>query len=75
MKGVFDLRVKGKGCTGDPVFRLNEVLRSRRRRITLLADPSTLPLPVITLLAGKKGYVVDSYELREGTLKVILVRA
>ncbi len=74
MEGVIDLRVKGKGCTGDPVFRLNEVLGSGRRKLTLLTDPNDLPLAVIKLLAVKKGYVVKEHELSEGVLKVILIK-
>ena len=71
---VIDLRVRGKGCSGDPVFRLNSILSRGDDELILLTDPIKLPLEVVTLMAKRKGYVLVSHEESGGSLKVVLKR-
>jgi len=70
---LIDLRVRGKGCTGDPVYRLNNVLSKGLKEIELVVDPSKLPLAVISLIAKRKGYAVVGHRAEGGFLHVILV--
>jgi hypothetical protein len=70
---VIDLRVKGKGCTGDPVYRLNNVLGKGFKEVELIVDPSKLPLAVVSLVAKRKGYSVVRHEVEGGSLRVTLI--
>lgn len=72
---VVDLRTRRKGCTGDPVFRLNKVLSKGDPELILLTDPAKLPLEVVSLLAKRKGYSVVKHEQNEGHLKIFLKKS
>ncbi len=67
-----DLRVKGKGCTGDPVYRLNAELGKGYDELELLTNPIKLPLAVVSLIAKRKGYVIVEHSTSEDSLRVVL---
>ncbi len=69
---IIDLRKKGKGCTGDPVYRLSEALNKVREDVEVLADPTTLPMEVVSLVAKIRGFVIVSHEETDGYLRILL---
>lgn len=71
---TLDLRMKKKGCTGDPIYRLSDALSKEPDKVIVLADPESLPLEVVSLIARVKGYTIVEHKTSKEGLRITIIK-
>jgi len=72
---VVNLTYREPGCTGHPIIRLNNVLKSlKESEVLLMVNPDDIPVKVIELFVSRYGYRVSEVSGRGDYLEVRIVR-